>query len=91
MKQFSLFFAALMLVVSAPALAQDHSDQHQNQNQNQHGHAPQHHQAPPPRNNNVHRYHEGQNYNGHHLTNRGGHWGYYQPRNGAQVFINIPL
>jgi hypothetical protein len=36
-------------------------------------------------------YREGQVWNGHHLANRGSNWGYYQPRNGVQVFINIPL
>jgi len=50
------------------------------------GHAPMRH-APPPRQS----YHEGQNYHGHHLTHRNGHWGYYQPQGGSQVFISIPL
>jgi hypothetical protein len=37
------------------------------------------------------RYHEGQMYRGHRLHNYNGRWGYYQPRNGANVFISIPL
>jgi hypothetical protein len=49
-----------------------------------------HHPAPPQRHQ-VSRYREGQSYHGHRLTNHGGHWGYYQPRNGANIFINIPL
>jgi hypothetical protein len=43
--------------------------------------------APAPRPS----YREGQNYHGHHLTHRNGHWGYYQPQGGSQVFISIPL
>jgi hypothetical protein len=36
-------------------------------------------------------YREGQMYHGHRLHNDHGRWGYYQPRNGANVFISIPL
>jgi hypothetical protein len=36
-------------------------------------------------------YREGQMYHGHRLHNYHGRWGYYQPRNGANVFISIPL
>jgi hypothetical protein len=51
-----------------------------------------HRGGPPPRRMAMHqRYHEGQNWRGHRLTNRNGHWGYFQPRNGANVFISIPL
>jgi hypothetical protein len=77
--------AALVAVTTLPALAQDHG--HGNN-----GYGPRHAPPPPPhRMMNRHRYHEGQSWNGHRLTNRNGHWGYYQPRNGAQVFISIPL
>jgi hypothetical protein len=37
------------------------------------------------------RYREGQMYHGHRLHNYHGRWGYYQPRNGTNVFISIPL
>ncbi|MBD5633319.1 MAG: hypothetical protein IAI49_02470 [Candidatus Eremiobacteraeota bacterium] len=37
------------------------------------------------------RHHEGENYRGHRLHQVHGHWGYYQPRNGTNVFISIPL
>jgi hypothetical protein len=37
------------------------------------------------------RYREGQMYRGHRLHNYNGRWGYYQPRNGANVFVSIPL
>jgi hypothetical protein len=50
------------------------------------------HQGPPPRRMAMHqRYHEGQNWRGHRLTNRNGHWGYYQPHNGVNLFVSIPL
>jgi hypothetical protein len=88
MKQLSALITALVLAATAPALAQYHPDQHQNQHG---GGRPPQHRPMPPRNGNPHHYREGQVWNGHHLANRGGHWGYYQPRNGAQVFINIPL
>jgi hypothetical protein len=39
----------------------------------------------------VRRFREGQVWHGHPMHYRNGHWGYYQPRNGVQVFINIPL
>ncbi len=81
--------ALAMLVLAVPAFAQNHDDHQQGHGQMSHGqmgHAPMRH-APPPR----HSYHEGQNYHGHHLTNHNGHWGYYQPRGGSQIFISIPL
>jgi hypothetical protein len=64
-----------------PALADDHHDR---------DHGRDRHHAPPLRHS-VSRYHEGQMWHGHRLANRGGHWGYYAPRNGAQVFISIPI
>ncbi len=97
MKRILASLATLaFLAVSVPALAQDRDNhdhggpamEHHGQAMEHGGPAMQHRYAPPPR---RHVYREGQVYNGHHLTNRGGHWGYYQPRNGVNVFINIPL
>jgi hypothetical protein len=89
MKRILASLATLaFLAVSVPALAQDRDNHDHGGAMMQHGGPPPRHNAPPPR---RHSYHEGQNWNGHHLTNHGGHWGYYQPRNGANVFINIPL
>jgi hypothetical protein len=31
------------------------------------------------------------NYHGHRAYQRNGHWGYYQPRNGVNVWITVPL
>jgi hypothetical protein len=78
--------ALAFLAAAGPVLAQNRDDHGNNQG----GHQQSHHQAPPPRHQ-ASRYHEGQSYHGHRLTNHGGHWGYYQPRNGANIFINIPL
>jgi len=82
-----------MLLLAAPAFAQNHDDHNQGHGQMSHGqmshgqmgHAPMR-QAPPRQS-----YREGQVYHGHHLTHRNGHWGYYQPQGGSQVFISIPL
>jgi hypothetical protein len=77
--------AVVLLTSAIPAVAEDHHD-------NNRGHAQYHHAAPPPRRvAAAHRYREGQVWHGHHLAYRGGNWGYYQPRNGAQVFIQIPI
>lgn len=85
MKLFASSAAALaMLLLAVPAFAQNHGDH--NQGHGQMSHAPMRH-APAPRPS----YREGQNYHGHHLTHRNGHWGYYQPQGGSQVFISIPL
>jgi hypothetical protein len=81
--------ALAFLTTAGPVLAQNRDDHGHDQGQMQ-GHMQSRHQAPPPRHQ-ASRYHEGQSYRGHRLTNRGGHWGYYQPRNGANIFINIPL
>jgi len=70
---------ALALLTTAPAFAQ-HDDHN-------HGGHMQQQRRPQPRQ----QYHQGQVYHGHHLQNRNGHWGYYQPRGGSQVFISIPL
>jgi hypothetical protein len=92
MKRILASLATLaFLAVSLPALAQDRDNRdhdHGRPDMHRGGPPPRHYYAPPPR---RHVYREGQVYYGHHLTNRGGHWGYYQPRNGVQVFINIPL
>jgi hypothetical protein len=76
MKLSFIGIAALTLLTAAPALAD-----------NDHNHDQMRHNAPQHRAS----YHEGQNWHGHQLHNRNGHWGYYQPRNGSKVFISIPL
>jgi hypothetical protein len=96
MKRLLASLAALaFLAVSAPVLAQDGDNHDHGGPAMQHGGPAMHRGGPPPRRSapppRRHVYREGQIYNGHHLTNRSGHWGYYQPRNGVQVFINIPL
>jgi hypothetical protein len=94
MKRLLASLATLaFLAVAVPALAQDRDNHDHGGPMMQHGGPPHggpppRRYAPPPR---RHVYREGQVYNGHHITNRGGHWGYYQPRNGVNVFINIPL
>lgn len=70
----------IMLALAAPVLAQP-----QDRNHNDRGRQPMRH-APARQS-----YHQGQNWHGHRLAYHNGHWGYYQPRNGASVFINIPL
>jgi hypothetical protein len=83
----NIFAAAVILTLlasTAPAVAQNQHDQNRGHQQS---HRPQSHRSPPRRST----YHEGQVWQGHRVTNRGGQWGYYQPRNGAQVFIKIPL
>jgi hypothetical protein len=95
MKRFLACISALgFLAIAVPAAAQDRHDEHDRgghqeyrHEEYRHGPPPRHYYAPPPRR----MYREGEIWNGHHLANRGGHWGYYQPRNGVQVFINIPL
>lgn len=83
--------ALLIFATAAPAFAQDHRDQRDqrdHRDNRNHGYVVVRH-APPPR---AHaRWREGQMWHGHRVTDRGGHWGYYQPRNGANIFINIPL
>jgi hypothetical protein len=74
--------AAIIITSAVPVFAQNQNDHRRTAPQFRH--IPQR-QAPRQR------YRAGQNWHGHRLANRGGHWGYYQPRNGAQVFINIPL
>ncbi len=76
----SAMSALALLLVAGPAFAQNHDSHNQGHGQMRH--------APPPRHSS---YREGQNWHGHRLTQRNGHWGYVQPRNGAQVFISIPL
>jgi hypothetical protein len=91
MKRFSAAVAALaFLAVAAPAMAQYHDDHNRdNRGGYNHGRPMYHHWAPPPRRHPV--YYENQVWNGHHMHYYGGRWGYYQPRNGVNVFINIPL
>jgi hypothetical protein len=92
MKRLLAAVAALaFLAVAAPALAQNRDDHNRDSRGYDHNNRPVYHQrmAPPPRRRVV--YHENQVWNGHHMHYYGGHWGYYQPRNGANVFINIPL
>ena len=69
-------FSAAILSCTAPALAQ----------QNQNAHASARHMT-SHRNNGV----QYRNYRGHRAYQRNGHWGYYQPRNGAQIWITVPL
>jgi hypothetical protein len=81
---FAAAAVAIFLSTALPAFAQDIHDRDHGRNHQQH--------APPPRRHvNAHRYREGQMWHGHRLAYRGGRWGYYQPRNGVQVFINIPI
>jgi hypothetical protein len=53
--------------------------------------ADDHHHHPMHRPMQRARYHEGQIYQGHRLHYYHGHWGYYRPHNGANVFISIPI
>jgi hypothetical protein len=85
MKQLIAGIAAIAFLASVgPALADNHDHRGGDQGRS---HGGMSRQAPPPR----HHFREGQSYNGHRLTNRNGHWGYYQPRNGSNIFISIPL
>ena len=87
MKRTLAGLAALaFLAVAAPALAQYHDD-HDHDRGYDHG-RPMYHRMPPPQRRRM-VYH--QIWNGHHMHYYGGRWGYYQPRNGVNVFINIPL
>jgi hypothetical protein len=71
------------LATSSAAFADNH-----NHNQNRNGN----HGRQMARGHMSHaNYREGQMYHGHRLHNYNGRWGYYQPRNGANVFISIPL
>jgi hypothetical protein len=90
MKRFLATVAALaFLAVAAPAFAQNHDDHNRDNRGYNQGRPAYHHMAPPPRRRMV--YHENQVWNGHHMHYYGGRWGYYQPRNGVNVFVNIPL
>jgi hypothetical protein len=72
--------AAVFVAGAAPAFARDH-DHHDHRMA-----------APPPRRAvYAHRFRQGQIWHGHHLVYRGGYWGYYQPHNGAQLFIHINI
>jgi hypothetical protein len=91
MKRFLAGLAALgFLAIAVPAVAQDRHDRDHDRGRDHgyhHGPPPRYY-APPPR---RVVYHENQSWHGHRLHNRNGRWGYYQPRNGVQVFINIPF
>jgi hypothetical protein len=69
-------FGAAVLSCTAPALAQ----------YNQNSHTSARHMT-NHRNNAV----QYRNYRGHRAYQRNGHWGYYQPRNGVQIWITVPL
>jgi hypothetical protein len=71
-------FGAAILSCTAPALAQ--------YNNHNNSHASARHMT-SHRNNTV----QYRNYRGHRAYQRNGHWGYYQPRNGVQVWITVPL
>lgn len=89
----ALAVAALLISVAGPALAQDdrHHDDHRRDHQYNDRNRQYNDRMHQRQYGNAHRFHEGQNWNGHRVTNRGGHWGYYQPQNGSRIFINIPL
>jgi hypothetical protein len=90
MKRFSAAVAALaFLAVAAPALAdRDDHNRDRGYDHRRPEYRQYHHMAPPPR---RRVYYENQVWNGHHMHYYGGQWGYYQPRNGVNVFIHIPL
>jgi len=69
-------FSAAILSCTAPALAQYNGNSHASAR-----HATNH------RSNQV----TYRNYRGHRAYQRNGRWGYYQPRNGVQIWITVPL
>jgi hypothetical protein len=105
MKRFAASAAALIfLATAAPVLAQDRDDRYNrdnsgwNQRDNRDNRDYHDHDRNRDRYNRDyyrdrrgHEWREGDMYQGHRLTYYNGRWGYWQPRNGTQVFVQFWL
>ncbi len=96
MMKLSMIGAAALLLVAtaAPVLAQDR-DARFNHDSNAYNRPYQRDTRIVHRSYNGnprgHAWREGDSWNGHRVSYRSGRWGYYQPRNGTQVFVQFSL
>ena len=91
MKRFAASAAALIfLATAAPVLAQDRDDRynHDNHDRDRDSHR---YTRDYYRDRNGHEWHQGDMYRGHRLTYYNNAWGYWQPRNGSQYFVQFSL
>ena len=104
MKRFAASAAALIfLATAAPVLAQDRDDRYNHDNgYNQRDDRYNHDNHDRDRDShrytrdyyrdrNGHEWHQGDMYRGHRLTYYNNAWGYWQPRNGSQFFVQFSL
>lgn len=97
MKRLAASAAALIfLATAAPVLAQDRDDRYNHDNGYNQGYdrdARDHgrYHRDYYRDRRGHLWHEGDTWRGHRLTYYNGRWGYWQPRNGTQFFVQFSL
>ena len=102
MKRFAASAAALILLATAaPVLAQDRDDRYNHDsgwNQRDNRDYQNRDRGDRDRNNRDyyrdrrgHEWHQGDTWQGHRLTYYNGQWGYWQPRNGTQFFVQFSL
>jgi hypothetical protein len=102
MKRYITAAAALaLLVTAAPAFAQDRDNGYNrdnsgyNRDYNRQDRDDRYRDRDAHRNYNGdprrHAWREGDTWNGHRVSYRSGRWGYYEPRNGTQFFVQFSL
>lgn len=104
MKRYITAAAALaLLATAAPAFAQDRDDRGYNRDDNsgynrdynRNDRDDRYRDRDDHRNYNGdprrHAWRDGDRWNGHRVSYRNGRWGYYEPRNGTQFFVQFSL
>ena len=106
MKRLAAGAAALILLATAaPVLAQDRDDRYNrdngsyqrddrnrdDRNRDYRDRDGGRYNRDSYRDRSGHEWHEGDNWRGHRLTYYNNAWGYWQPRNGTQVFVHFSL
>lgn len=102
MKRYITAAAALVfLATAAPVLAQNRDDRGYNRDYNNGNNQGYRRDDRNDRNRDYHRnyngdprhhaWREGDTWHGHRVNYRNGHWGYYEPRNGTQFFVQFWL
>ena len=102
MKRLAASAAALIfLATAAPVLAQDRDDrynhdnggwnQRDNRDYHDHDRGRAQYNRDYYRDRRGHEWHQGDMWQGHRLTYYHNQWGYWQPRNGSQFFVQFSL